>query len=224
MPPRARVGGGIDLAEDLEEQIHLVMRNADAGVACTAKLISHRSRVVLLGAPRAGQHPAGHLEADLALVGELDRVADEIEQHLAQPLVVADEAGGQIVVDDVDQVEVLLAGLGREQVERFLDAGAEVERKLIQREPARLDLREIENVVDDGEERFAAGAERLDVIVLRRASAPFPAAGPVMPMTPFIGVRISWLMLARNSDLVRLPASAMSLRLAQADFRARAAR
>ena len=23
---------------------------------------------------------------------------------------------------------------------------------------------------------------------------------PVMPMTPFIGVRISWLMLARNSD------------------------
>ena len=34
---------------------------------------------------------------------------------------------------------------------------------------------------------------------------------PVMPMTPFIGVRISWLMLARNSDLVRLPASAISL-------------
>ena len=26
---------------------------------------------------------------------------------------------------------------------------------------------------------------------------------PVIPMTPFIGVRISWLMLARNSDLYR---------------------
>ena len=30
----------------------------------------------------------------------------------------------------------------------------------------------------------------------------------VMPMTPFIGVRISWLMLARNSDLSREPSSA----------------
>ena len=30
----------------------------------------------------------------------------------------------------------------------------------------------------------------------------------VMPMTPFIGVRISWLMLARNCDLARLADSA----------------
>ena len=34
-------------------------------------------------------------------------------------------------------------------------------------------------------------------------------------MTPFIGVRISWLMLARNSLLARFAASAASLRLAQ---------
>ncbi len=32
-----------------------------------------------------------------------------------------------------------------------------------------------------------------------------------MPMTPFIGVRISWLMVARNRDLARLAASAVSL-------------
>ena len=32
-----------------------------------------------------------------------------------------------------------------------------------------------------------------------------------MPMTPFMGVRISWLMLARNSLLARLAASAASL-------------
>ena len=34
------------------------------------------------------------------------------------------------------------------------------------------------------------------------------SASSVMPMTPFIGVRISWLMLARNSLLARLAASA----------------
>ena len=32
-----------------------------------------------------------------------------------------------------------------------------------------------------------------------------------MPMMPFMGVRISWLMLARNSLLVRVAASAASL-------------
>ena len=31
-----------------------------------------------------------------------------------------------------------------------------------------------------------------------------------MPRTPFIGVRISWLMFARNSDLSRADSSAAS--------------
>ena len=36
------------------------------------------------------------------------------------------------------------------------------------------------------------------------------SASSVMPMMPFIGVRISWLMLARNSLLARLACSAAS--------------
>ena len=32
-----------------------------------------------------------------------------------------------------------------------------------------------------------------------------------MPRMPFIGVRISWLMFARNSDFARVAASAVSL-------------
>ena len=36
------------------------------------------------------------------------------------------------------------------------------------------------------------------------------SSSPVMPMTPFIGVRISWLIVARNSLLARLAASAAS--------------
>ena len=34
----------------------------------------------------------------------------------------------------------------------------------------------------------------------------------VMPMMPFIGVRISWLVLARNSDLARVASSSFWLR------------
>ena len=36
------------------------------------------------------------------------------------------------------------------------------------------------------------------------------SSNPVMPMTPFIGVRISWLMLARKSLLAFVAASAAS--------------
>jgi hypothetical protein len=34
---------------------------------------------------------------------------------------------------------------------------------------------------------------------------------PVIPITPFIGVRISWLMFARNADFARLAASATTV-------------
>ena len=42
-----------------------------------------------------------------------------------------------------------------------------------------------------------------------------------MPMIPFMGVRISWLMLARNSLLVRLASSALSLAVRNSVFRSR---
>ena len=45
-----------------------------------------------------------------------------------------------------------------------------------------------------------------------------------MPMMPFIGVRISWLMLARNSDLARVEASAWSRASASSTACAGAAR
>ena len=44
-----------------------------------------------------------------------------------------------------------------------------------------------------------------------RASSSVSRASSVMPRMPFMGVRISWLMLARNSLLARLAASAASL-------------
>ncbi len=44
-----------------------------------------------------------------------------------------------------------------------------------------------------------------------RVSNAVVSKSSVMPRTPFMGVRISWLMLARNCDFVRLAASATSL-------------
>ncbi len=159
-------GGGVDLAEDLEEEIHLVVRDADAGVLDREMDFPDVAGLGRDGFAERREDLAGNLEGNFAAVGELDGVADEVEDDLAQALVVADEAGGEIVVDDVDEVEVLLARLRGKEVDRLLDAGAQVEGIFVELEPASLDLGEVEDVVDDGEERFAAGAEGLDVVVL----------------------------------------------------------
>ena len=50
-----------------------------------------------------------------------------------------------------------------------------------------------------------------EVLALLGRRGRCPAGSSVMPMMPFMGVRISWLMLARNSLLARLAASAASL-------------
>ena len=80
-----------------------------------------------------------------------------------------------------------------------------------QLELAGLDLGEVEDVVDQPQQRLGRLLDHVQVLALLRASARCPAASSVMPMMPFIGVRISWLMLARNSLLARLAASAASL-------------
>ena len=61
--------------------------------------------------------------------------------------------------------------------------------------------------------RSSASAEDLTMPRYSRCSSSsgVSSSSSVVPITPFIGVRISWLMLARKSDLARLAASASSL-------------
>ena len=56
--------------------------------------------------------------------------------------------------------------MARQQVQRVLDAGAQIERLALQLQLAGFDLGEVEDVVDDREQRFAAGIDRLHVTVL----------------------------------------------------------
>ena len=57
-------------------------------------------------------------------LGELDRVAGEIEQHLAQPRRVADHARGKPLVDVRGDLEALRLRARREQLDRLLDQRA----------------------------------------------------------------------------------------------------
>ena len=81
-------------------------------------------------------------------------------------------------------------GLFRQQVDRFLDRRVQIEIDDLQIEFPRLDLREIKDIVDNGQEGLSRGAHGLGIL-LPLASAPCRGAIPVIPITPFMGVRIS---------------------------------
>jgi hypothetical protein len=100
----------------------------------------------------------GRLQADLAGLGELDRVADEVQQDLGEAALVA-VADGQVGGDRGLQRQVLLGGEGlRGGQHRLHDV---LHRVLSERQAQLpcLDLGEIEDVVDQAEQVAAA---RLD--------------------------------------------------------------
>ena len=75
---------------------------------------------------------------------------------------------------------------------------------------ARLDLREIEDVVDQGEQVLARAEDALVSLDLVRLGGGLRVLEEHLACTPMMalsGVRSSWLMLARNCDLWRLATS-----------------
>ena len=67
---------------------------------------------------------AAEPDADAAAIGELDRVADEIEQDLAQPVAVAEEMARQVGGDKRRDLETLGLGARRHQLRHRLDQQA----------------------------------------------------------------------------------------------------
>ena len=73
----------------------------------------------------------------------------------------------------------------------------EVEGDALDWELTRFDLGKIEDVVDQPQQRVGRTPDDAQVFPLLVVE-PVSRTSSVMPMMPFIGVRISWLMLARN--------------------------
>ena len=90
-------------------------------------------------------------------------------------------------------------------------AAGDVDRLAAQLDPARLDLGQVEHVVDQAEQVAAAGVDVVDPLgrhrpAARRAARSLPISS-LNPMIAFSGVRSSWLMLATKSLLALLAAA-----------------
>jgi hypothetical protein len=124
---------------------------------------TNEMEVELLGPD--GRHAADR-DDDFPLCGELDRVANEIDQNLPQARDVAEDHGRHARIDEHGQIEILLVGAGSEELHRFIDALAEVEGMRLEPDLARLDLREIQDVVDDREQVLSGAANDLGTLEL----------------------------------------------------------
>ena len=140
----------VGLLELLEDALVLVGPDADAGVA-------HQD--VDLARPDTALDDDG----DATAVGELHRIACQIEQHLPQPRGVAGHPGGQSILHIGGDLELLGLRAGRDQFDRLFDQRGEVECAGVKVDAAGFDLGEIEDLVDQREQRVARGLHRLDV-------------------------------------------------------------
>ena len=98
-----------------------------------------------------------------AAFGELDRVAGEVEQNLAQPRLVADNARRQPLVDIAADFQPFRLRARSEQLDRLLDERRERERPCSEVESAGLDLGKIEDLFDQRQQRLPRGFDRLQV-------------------------------------------------------------
>ncbi len=130
--------------------------DADAGVA---HVEAHDEAVAV-----AGLEARPHL--DLARLGELDRVREQVGEHLAQPPAIAAHRGGDVLVDPGEQLEAAVVRLRGEHLADVLDGRAQVEVVHVELELAGLDLREVQDVVDHPEQRLAGARGGLGLLAL----------------------------------------------------------
>src|SRR5204862_8138060 len=114
----------------LEEASHAVRRNADPGVLDGE--LQLESAIPIPGRDRA----CAHREIDSSFRGELHRVAEEIDEDLAEAGDVARHGGRDVLINDDRELEALLHGRALDEIDGRFDPLAEVERLPLELEAA----------------------------------------------------------------------------------------
>ena len=140
-----------DLPELLEDRLLVLGRDTDAGV-------THRD----LG--RAVRD--GRADADVAAFRcEFNRVREKVEEDLLDFPLVATE-GAESLVHCHRERDPAARGPLAHQGDGVVDRLPQMEVGQLQLHPARLDLREVEDVVDQGEQVAARGEDILQILLL----------------------------------------------------------
>src|SRR5690606_26567649 len=107
------------------------------------------------------------LDRDRAAVRELDRVGEEVEEDLANARGVAPQRGERLLAMD-PHLEPLAPRVRLHGLECLVDQADGIDGMDTDLYPARIDLREVQDVVDQGKELPRARADAVDGLDLGR--------------------------------------------------------
>jgi len=101
-------------------------------------------------------------------MGELDSIADQIEQYLSESAWVSPQDFRNLLRNHVDDINTFLLRPDGKDFDGMLDGCPDVEVQTFEHELSGLNLRKIQNIVDDRKEGVAAGMDGLGIHVLLR--------------------------------------------------------
>ena len=144
------------MRKGVEQPLAGLGRDADAGVGDRKA----NQGVVI------GLLDEGAVHDDFAAFSELHRVADEIREDLPQTSGVASHPRREVRVRQVRQLQALSVGAFGQQLEHVFHRDVELEVGPLEVELAGLYLGEVQDIVDDRQERFPGPAYHLGVLSL----------------------------------------------------------
>src|SRR5262249_24061719 len=107
-----------------------------------------------------------NLEPDLAPFGELDRVVDEVREDLTESQGVAAQALGHRARDVGEELQAFVVGLLRGERDDGTENIVDREVRGFKIELTGLDLREMQDVIDDAEQECPGVVDLADVVAL----------------------------------------------------------
>ena len=170
-PAVAARRGGVGLLEGLEYERLLFRGDPDPRVRDRDVKLHRIGRLSL------GAHP----NDDRAPLRELERIPDQVQDDLAQAAGIPDERVGRVPGDVDCELQPLLVGAEGQRLQRVGQGRPDGEAGRVQLELARLDLGEIEDVVDDVEKRVGGRSSPSRGTRAARGRARCPAGAPSSP-------------------------------------------
>ena len=156
--------------------------------------------------PTAFEAGTGDPQHDLAAWGNLMALPSRLDSTCCRRRASPSRKAGHLGRDRDGESQSLGRGDVGEQGAQGAAQGVAVEGRGLQVQTPRLDLGVIEDVVEDPQQGGRGLVYPVQVLP-RRGRQGLKQRQLGQTMMPFMGVRISWLMWARNSDLLRAACS-----------------
>jgi len=171
--------------------------------------IDTRTTVVHFEAETAAVLFQVHGQADMTALGELDGIAQQVEQDLPHAHLVATDAdrAGRIVA--TLEIQLALFGHGLHQRLHLVEQAGQVERTQIQLQSTGFDAREVQRIVDQPQQMAAGLLDGAGIAALHRVQR-CGQQQLAHAKRPVIGVRTSCPSVARNRLLACEACSASS--------------